>query len=166
MILFRNVSLSRGKSTTRFGESPFFRRKVALSLDVKQKHTFFPTKINEKKIEPTQEPTHQHTPTHTNTHQHTTHNTPHNTPHTTHHNTQCRQIHFTRHFSHALLHTIRCAYHTAWLKTSHSACLWRALIPSSCHPRCVFDFLLVASSFCFSRFSPSFTSSFLILPVL
>ena len=28
MILFRNVSLSRGKSTTRFGVSPFFRRKV------------------------------------------------------------------------------------------------------------------------------------------
>ena len=36
---------------------------------------------------------------------------------------ECRQIHLTRHFSHALLHTIRCAYHTAWLKTSHPMCL-------------------------------------------
>ena len=34
----------------------------------------------------------------------------------------CRQIHLTRNFSHALLHTIRCAYHTAWLKTSHPMC--------------------------------------------
>ena len=37
----------------------------------------------------------------------------------------------------ALSHTIRCAYHTAWLKASHSMCLWRALIQSSFHPRCV-----------------------------
>ena len=41
-VLFRNVSLSRGQSTTRFGVSPFFRPKSGnFSLDVKQKHTFY-----------------------------------------------------------------------------------------------------------------------------
>ena len=72
----------------------------------------------------------------------------------------CRQIHLTRHFSHALLHTIRCAYHTAWLKTSHPTCLYVRVIPSSCHPRCVFDrSLSVSSCLSLSCFSPSFTSS-------
>ena len=42
MILFRNVSTSRGKSTTRFGWSPFFSWEMwQFSLDVKQKHTFY-----------------------------------------------------------------------------------------------------------------------------
>ena len=48
MILFRNVSLSRGKSTTRFGRSPFFRRKVTIfSGRETQIHTH-PKKIDEK----------------------------------------------------------------------------------------------------------------------
>ena len=41
MILFRNVCLSRGKSTTRFAGSPFSEEKWQISLDVKQKHTFY-----------------------------------------------------------------------------------------------------------------------------
>ena len=40
MILFRNVSLSRGKSTTRFGRSPFSEEKLQFSLVVKQNLTF------------------------------------------------------------------------------------------------------------------------------
>ena len=52
----------------------------------------------------------------------------------------CRQIHLTRHFSHPLLHTIRCAYHTAWLKTSHPMCLCRA---HSFHPHGIHDVCLI-----------------------
>ena len=48
MILCRNVSLSRRKSTTCFGVSPFFRRKVAFLLDVKQKHSFYRRKSTKK----------------------------------------------------------------------------------------------------------------------
>ena len=71
-----------------------------------------------------------------------------------------RQIHFTRHFSHALSHTIRCAYHTAWLKTSHPTCLCARFIPSSCHPWCVLECSLsVSLCLSFSCFSPSLTSS-------
>ena len=50
VILFRNVSLSRGKSTTRFGVSPFFRRKVAIFIGRETKTHISPTEINEKKI--------------------------------------------------------------------------------------------------------------------
>ena len=49
MILFRNVSLSRGKSTTRFGVSPFFRRKVTIFIGRETKIHILPTKIDEKK---------------------------------------------------------------------------------------------------------------------
>ena len=55
MILFRNVSLSRGKSTTRFGEYLFSEEKWQFSLDVKQKYTFFRrkwTKKNFAKVSP------------------------------------------------------------------------------------------------------------------
>ena len=45
MILFRNVSLSRSKSTTRFG---FFRRKVTLFIGRETKIHIFQTKIDEK----------------------------------------------------------------------------------------------------------------------
>ena len=48
MILFRNVYLSRGKSTTRFGVSPFSEEKRQFSLDVKQKHTFYKRKSTKK----------------------------------------------------------------------------------------------------------------------
>ena len=64
----------------------------------------------------------------------------------------CRQIHFTRHFSHALLHTIILCIRIAWLKTSRPKCLCSA---HSCHPRCVGDCLLAASSFCPSPVSLS-----------
>ena len=47
---FRNVSLSRGKSTTRFGWSPFFRRKVTIFIGRETKTHISPTKINEQKI--------------------------------------------------------------------------------------------------------------------
>ena len=50
MILFRNVSLSRGKSTTRHGGSAFFRRKVTIFIGRETKTHILPTKINEKKI--------------------------------------------------------------------------------------------------------------------
>ena len=40
-ILFRNVSVSRGKSTTNLGVSPFFQRKVTISIGRETKtHTF------------------------------------------------------------------------------------------------------------------------------
>ena len=48
MILFLNVSLSRGKSTTRFAVSPFFRRKVTIFIGRETKILIFPTKIDEK----------------------------------------------------------------------------------------------------------------------
>ena len=48
MILFRNVSLSRGKSTTRFGGNRFSKEKWQFSLDVKQKHTFYRRKSTKK----------------------------------------------------------------------------------------------------------------------
>ena len=48
MILFRNVSLSTGKSTTRFGRSPFFRRKVTIFIGCETKTHILHTKINEK----------------------------------------------------------------------------------------------------------------------
>ena len=48
MILFRNVSLSRRKSTTRFGVSPFFRGKVTIFIGRETKIHILPTKINEK----------------------------------------------------------------------------------------------------------------------
>ena len=50
MILFRNVSLSRGKSTTRFGWKAFFQRKVPISIGRETKTHILPTKINETKI--------------------------------------------------------------------------------------------------------------------
>ena len=49
MILFRNVSLSRRKSTTRFGRSPFFRRKVAMFIGRETKTHF--TDENQRKID-------------------------------------------------------------------------------------------------------------------
>ena len=48
MILFRNVSLSRGKSTTRFAGSPFFRRKVTSFIGRETKTHILPKKIDEK----------------------------------------------------------------------------------------------------------------------
>ena len=48
MILFRNVSLSLGKSTTRFGGSPLFRRKVTFFIGRETKIHIFLTKIDEK----------------------------------------------------------------------------------------------------------------------
>ena len=48
MILFRNVSLSRGKSTTRFAGSPFFRRKVTIFIGRETKTHIFPTKIEQQ----------------------------------------------------------------------------------------------------------------------
>ena len=48
MILFRNVSLSRGKSTTRFGRSAFYIRKVTIFIGRETKTNILPTKINEK----------------------------------------------------------------------------------------------------------------------
>ena len=48
MILFRNVSLSRGKSTTRFAVSRFFRRKVSIFIGRETKTHILPMKINEK----------------------------------------------------------------------------------------------------------------------
>ena len=39
--------------------------------------------------------------------------------------------------------------HTAWLKTSHPTCLYARVIPSSCHPRCVFDRPFVVCLFVF-----------------
>ena len=48
MILFRNVSLSLGKSTTRFAGSAFFRRKVTIFIGRETKTHILPTKINEK----------------------------------------------------------------------------------------------------------------------
>ena len=49
MILFPNVSLSRGKSTTRFGWSAFFRRKVTIFIGRETKIHILLTKINENK---------------------------------------------------------------------------------------------------------------------
>ena len=49
MILFRNVSLSRWKSTTRFGCQRFSEGKWQFSLDVKQKPTFYIRKSTKKK---------------------------------------------------------------------------------------------------------------------
>ena len=49
MILFRNVSLSRGTSTTRFGVSPFIRRRVTIFTGRETKTHILPTKINETK---------------------------------------------------------------------------------------------------------------------
>ena len=49
MILFRNVSLSRGKSTTRFAGSAFFRRKVTIFIGRETKTHILQTKINGKK---------------------------------------------------------------------------------------------------------------------
>ena len=49
MIVFRNVSLSIGKSTYRFGVSPFFsEEKWQFSFDVKQEHTFYWRKLTKK----------------------------------------------------------------------------------------------------------------------
>ena len=49
MILFRKVSLSRGKSTTRFWWSAFFRRKVAIFIGRETK-THFTDENQRKKI--------------------------------------------------------------------------------------------------------------------
>ena len=46
MILFRNVSLSRGTSTTRFGWSPFFVRRVTIFIGHETKTHIFLTKID------------------------------------------------------------------------------------------------------------------------
>ena len=63
----------------------------------------------------------------------------------------CRQIHLTRHFSHAV--------HTPWLMclTLHwLKCLYARVTPYSCHPWWAFDRqFLVASSFCLSLSSTS-----------
>ena len=48
MILFRNVSLPSGKSTTRFGVSPFFLRKVTIFIGRETKHTFYRRKFTKK----------------------------------------------------------------------------------------------------------------------
>ena len=48
MILFRNVSLSRGKSTTRFAVSPFFRRKVTIFIGRETKTHIFRRKSTKK----------------------------------------------------------------------------------------------------------------------
>ena len=50
MVLFRNVSLSRGKSTTRFGGNRFFQGKVTIFIGRETKTHILPTKINEKKF--------------------------------------------------------------------------------------------------------------------
>ena len=50
MILFRNVSLSRGKSTTRFGWLSFFRRKVTIFIGRETKNTHFNDENQLKKI--------------------------------------------------------------------------------------------------------------------
>ena len=50
MILFRNVSLSRGKSTTNFWVSPFFLRKVTIFIGRETKTYILPTKINRRKL--------------------------------------------------------------------------------------------------------------------
>ena len=47
MILFRNVSLSRGKSTTLFAGWTFFQRKVTIFIGRETKTHIFQTKINE-----------------------------------------------------------------------------------------------------------------------
>ena len=49
MIVFRNVSLSRRKSTTRFAGSRFFRREVTLFIGHETTTHILQTKINEKK---------------------------------------------------------------------------------------------------------------------
>ena len=50
MILFRNVSLSRGKSTTRFAASRFFRRKVAIFIGRETKTHIFRRKSTKKSL--------------------------------------------------------------------------------------------------------------------
>ena len=47
-VFVRNVSLTRGKSTTRFGCHRFFRRKVTIFIGREIKTHILPTKINEK----------------------------------------------------------------------------------------------------------------------
>ena len=44
-------------------------------------------------------------------------------------------------------HLIACISHCMAQNKPLNVSVWRAFIPSSCHPRCVFDCLLVASSF-------------------
>ena len=48
MILFRNVSLSRSKSTTRFGVSRFFQGKLTIPIGRETKTHILLTKINDK----------------------------------------------------------------------------------------------------------------------
>ena len=48
MIVFRNVSLSRRKSTARFGKSPFFKRKAAIFIGCEKQTHISPKKIDEK----------------------------------------------------------------------------------------------------------------------
>ena len=48
MILFRNVSLSLGKSTTRFGCNLFFIRKVTIFIGRETKSHILQTKMDEK----------------------------------------------------------------------------------------------------------------------
>ena len=48
MICFRNVSLSRRKSTTHFGVSPFFQGQVTIEIGRETKHTHF-TDENQRK---------------------------------------------------------------------------------------------------------------------
>ena len=69
---------------------------------------------------------------------------------------KCRQIHITRHFSHAHCTRLIMCTLTAWLK-----CLQAGVIPSSCHPwRAFHRPFLVVSSFCLPPcFSLSPTSS-------
>ena len=90
------MCLSSGKSTTRFGVSPFFRRKVTIFIGRETKTHIFPTKINETRIGQVSPFINNYSfrillPF--NNTQHTTHNTQHtthNTQHTT-HNTQQQQ---------------------------------------------------------------------------
>ena len=54
---------------------------------------------------------------------------------------------------------IPCISHCVAQDEPPNVSVQRAPIPSSCHPQCVFDCLLVAFSFCPSPVSLSFTSS-------
>ena len=89
MILFRNVSLSRGKSTTRFGGWSFFLRKVTIFHWTWNKNTHFTDENQRKKIakvspsnnnyslriiQPFNNTPQQHTTTHNNTPQNNNNN--------------------------------------------------------------------------------------------
>ena len=120
MILFRNVSLSLGNSTTHFGVSPFFRRKVTIVIGSWNKNTHFTNENQRKKNiakvsssniivlvaeylsiqqqqQQQQQPQKQQTHTHTHTHHtHIPHTQQHTHTHTQHtHNTHTTHTHHT-----------------------------------------------------------------------